>query len=184
MWEQLVADPSNRRPHAQHKEEPYSYGDFTEMAIDNALQTIAQNASPDTRPFFEGDPSPNGDRYWIARWILYHIFRNRDARNRSRSRTTRAGTRQSRQSSARGSSVESNDNGSRRKGTSVFVINRINGIVVTDRSSLALLKASLTPTIPKGYLTSTPSPANAGPSGRETDVEPARQEIYDPVRDR
>ena len=90
VWEELVHDPSKRRLQAQNKPGPWSYGDFTEVAIDDALRRITENATEQTRPLFQSGPDSQGDPYWPARWILYHIFRNRDSRNRSRNRITRA----------------------------------------------------------------------------------------------
>ncbi|KAI9884660.1 MAG: hypothetical protein M1823_003542 [Watsoniomyces obsoletus] len=90
VWEELVADRSKRRPQAQNKPEPWSYGDFTEAAIEDAVRRITENANDHTRPLFQiGHADQRGDQYWPARWVLYHIFRNRDARNRSRNRNTR-----------------------------------------------------------------------------------------------
>lgn len=107
VWESLVSNRSNRRQHSLNKPEPYSYGDFTEAAIEEALRKITQNASPATRPFFESDPDSSGDR-WAVRWLLYHIFRNRDARNRTRSRNIRAARNRGAGRTGRASSSESN----------------------------------------------------------------------------
>lgn len=88
VWDQLVSDPANRRPQARGKPAP-SYGDFTDSAIEDALQRVTENASEQTRPLFNRGADPRGDRYWPARWLLYHLFRNRDMRNKSRTRNPR-----------------------------------------------------------------------------------------------
>ncbi|KAI9884009.1 MAG: hypothetical protein M1823_004199 [Watsoniomyces obsoletus] len=96
--EKLLGDPSNRRPTSQNKPEPWSYGDFTEAAIEVALWRITENANEVTRHLFQiGDANERGDQNWPARWILYHLFRNRDARNLRRK--------------ARGSSIEAEKTG-------------------------------------------------------------------------
>lgn len=160
MWEQLVSSQANRRRNVQNKEKPYSYGDFTEVAIHAAVQTIIQNASPITKPLFSGDSYRDGDRDWIASWILYHLFRNRDCRNWNRSRGGRRSTQRS--------STESSNGGSQQ--IHIAYRQRIDGIVVADCAPLATLKASPTP----AFLASASPLAN----------KPTRQEVYDPVRDR
>ncbi|KAI9673189.1 MAG: hypothetical protein M1817_003052 [Caeruleum heppii] len=75
VYEELVNDRSLLRPQAQRRNGPYSYGDFPEWVLDRAVEKISLNASPVTAPYFRGGEDAKGDKYWLARWLIYHLFR-------------------------------------------------------------------------------------------------------------
>lgn len=93
-WKALVADRGHRVPAAQNKPGPYSYHDFHLEAIEVAVRLATENASEETAPLLQSGPDDKGDSYWVARWCLYHLCRNRDGRNgrpNTGSRTQTAG---------------------------------------------------------------------------------------------
>lgn len=57
---------------------------MVEKSKDDAMVQLARNGSAETAPYWqmaeESDTCPN----WIAKWFLYHKFRYRDGRNKSK----------------------------------------------------------------------------------------------------
>ncbi len=53
---------------------------FTDAAFSNAIRTVFDNASSQTRAFYARGQG-SGEN-WVIRWMLYHICRYRDSRNK------------------------------------------------------------------------------------------------------
>jgi len=68
------------RPEHVNAAPPFAASQFTETAINAAIVRIESNASVSTRPLYArgGTTIPN----WVIRWMLYHVCRYRDARNK------------------------------------------------------------------------------------------------------
>ncbi|KAI9752992.1 MAG: importin-alpha export receptor [Chaenotheca gracillima] len=84
VYEDLIADRMNLRPDARVEDPPYSYGQFTDEAVDGALGRILASASVVTQPYFVRGVNVRGDQYWVARWFLWHVFHNRGRRKTNR----------------------------------------------------------------------------------------------------
>lgn len=71
---------------------PYSVSQITETAMHRELLSIYENAGPETRPYYDlaHDTDPVAQENWVCRWVLWHVFRNRDQRKKSRSRASNA----------------------------------------------------------------------------------------------
>lgn len=65
---------------------PFSANQFSEMAFINAVKTIVRSAGAQTRPLYERG-AVQGQQNWVARWILYHVCRYRDGRNKKAARS-------------------------------------------------------------------------------------------------
>jgi len=67
-------------------EPPYSNSQIDELAIQREVFRIYNYARPETRPFY--DLGMDMDRRiadnWVIRWMLWHVNRYRDHRNRNR----------------------------------------------------------------------------------------------------
>ena len=60
---------------------------MSESAIDNAIVQIYHNAPQDVRSWFSSWGVDGTSSNFIIRWFLYHLFRNRDARNDRKARS-------------------------------------------------------------------------------------------------
>ena len=69
-----------RREH-RNAEAPWTANQFTEDTFNAAIATIEAQASPRTRVLYARGRNGNGPN-WVIRWILYHVCRYRDGRNR------------------------------------------------------------------------------------------------------
>ncbi|KAI9750615.1 MAG: hypothetical protein M1815_001700 [Lichina confinis] len=83
VWDVLVSNKANRKEHALNKPAP-SFADLTDAAIEEAVRGITDNASEQTRDLFRRGPNSKNGPHWPAKWVLYHLFRNRDNRNKTR----------------------------------------------------------------------------------------------------
>ncbi|KAK3669465.1 hypothetical protein LTR78_010651 [Recurvomyces mirabilis] len=65
---------------------PYDHSQISEAALQSEIHYIYQCAPPETRALYvlghDRDQTPPGN--WVIRWMLWHAFRYRDARNRNR----------------------------------------------------------------------------------------------------
>ncbi|KAL9103105.1 MAG: hypothetical protein Q9163_001816 [Psora crenata] len=68
------------RPEHRSSPAPWSNSQFTDSAIREAVASIYANASPLTAQLYRRG-RPGGDN-WVARWVLYHVCRYRDSRNK------------------------------------------------------------------------------------------------------
>lgn len=99
----LVHDP-NVRP-------PYSNTQISEAAMHRETLHIFEIARPETRPiyerghYFEGGNEEN----WIIKWLLWHVFRYRDNRNRGRTLSSWAEQRSTQVAEATLSRLSSNE---------------------------------------------------------------------------
>lgn len=75
---QLVNDPSVKPP--------YSNTQISESAMHRETLYIYRTARPETRLYYERGHYMEGDteENWIIKWLLWHVFRYRDNRNRGR----------------------------------------------------------------------------------------------------
>ncbi|KAL2040806.1 hypothetical protein N7G274_006264 [Stereocaulon virgatum] len=69
-----------RREH-RNAEPPWTANQFTEDAFNAAIATIESQASARTRVLYARGRNRNGPN-WVIRWILYHVCRYRDGRNK------------------------------------------------------------------------------------------------------
>ena len=74
------------KPQYARESPPFSANQFSEAAFVNALKTIVKNASAQTSGLYERGAGPDGQN-WVARWILYHVCRYRDGRNKKAARS-------------------------------------------------------------------------------------------------
>jgi len=67
-------------------EPPYSNAQISESAIHREVLRIYSTARPETRAIYELGRMTEGivEENWIIRWMLWHVFRYRDSRNRNR----------------------------------------------------------------------------------------------------
>lgn len=73
-----------RADHADSKP-PWSNNQFTESALRDAVDKIWKNASKSTAVYYRrGKP---GGENWVIRWMLYHVCRYRDSRNKKAARS-------------------------------------------------------------------------------------------------
>ena len=68
------------RPEHRDAAPPYAANQFTETAISDTIARIEVNASASTRPLYARGRTINPN--WVIRWMLYHVCRYRDARNK------------------------------------------------------------------------------------------------------
>lgn len=63
---------------------PYFISQISETAMHRTIQEVYRNASRETRAIYDKARSAHGDQEenWIIRWMLWHVFRYRDRRNR------------------------------------------------------------------------------------------------------
>lgn len=67
-------------------EPPYSHAHVSEKAIHREILRIYHYAGPDTRRVYDlgHDTDRVDEENWVIRWMLWHVFRYRDNRNKSR----------------------------------------------------------------------------------------------------
>ena len=78
---QLQGNRAALKPQYARDPPPFSANQFSEAAFVNAVKTIVKNACPQTQGLYARgavQDQPN----WVARWILYHVCRYRDGRNK------------------------------------------------------------------------------------------------------
>lgn len=67
-------------------EPPYSHAHVTETAIHREILRIYHLARPETKTVYAlgRDTDRVEEENWVIRWMLWHVFRYRDNRNRNR----------------------------------------------------------------------------------------------------
>ncbi|KAM0794715.1 hypothetical protein BDR22DRAFT_674291 [Usnea florida] len=83
---QLMGNRDALKPQYANEPSPFSANQFSEAAFANAIKSIVKNASPQTRSLYDQGAIP-GQPNWVARWILYHVCRYRDGRNKKAARS-------------------------------------------------------------------------------------------------
>jgi len=65
---------------------PFSNGDVPESLRHREILNIYRHASADTRPYYDcgRDVETIEEENWVIRWLLWHVFRYRDDRNKNR----------------------------------------------------------------------------------------------------
>lgn len=83
-------DPSSLIPQLANDptvKPPYSNTQISETAMHRETLNIYRIARPETREFYDRGHYVEGEteENWIIKWLLWHVFRYRDNRNRGRS---------------------------------------------------------------------------------------------------
>ena len=81
-----MGNNSALKPQYARESAPFSANQFSESAFANAVQSIVNIASSQTRGLYERGASQDQPN-WVARWILYHVCRYRDGRNKKAARS-------------------------------------------------------------------------------------------------
>ncbi|QIW96694.1 hypothetical protein AMS68_002212 [Peltaster fructicola] len=88
-WQRLQLDRSALLPNLQHNaaiQPPFSNSQISETAMHREIMLVYRQASAETRPCY--DLAQNTDsteaENWVIRWCLWHVFRDRDRRKKSR----------------------------------------------------------------------------------------------------
>lgn len=72
--------PALRTEHARANP-PFAANQFSDAAFLQAIRTVEANASSQTRNLYSRGSQAGGNN-WVIRWMLYHVCRYRDGRNR------------------------------------------------------------------------------------------------------
>lgn len=80
-YDAVCANRANLRPEYAHVLDKFTYNQMRESAIDAAITQIYRNAHPNVRAWYARWGVDGTGSNFIVRWFLYHLFRNRDARN-------------------------------------------------------------------------------------------------------
>lgn len=83
---QLMGNRGALKPRYAREQAPFSANQFSEMAFFDAVKSIVRSASSQTRSLYDRGAVP-GQPNWVARWILYHVCRYRDGRNKKAARS-------------------------------------------------------------------------------------------------
>ena len=89
----MTASPESLAPQYRDDpkvEPPYSNAQISEGAIHLEIARIYDGARRETREIYDlgRDPERLEEENWIIRWMLWHVFRYRDNRNRNRRATS------------------------------------------------------------------------------------------------
>lgn len=76
------------RPEHANKSPPFAAAQYTEAAFSRVVRLIWTNASEDTQSWYAIGHGQNGDN-WVILWMLYHVCRYRDNRNKAKQATSR-----------------------------------------------------------------------------------------------
>ena len=70
----------------QSAQPPFSNAQLNETATHREILNIYQHARPETRMFYDMGRDTDGleEENWVIRWLLWHVFRYRDNRNKNR----------------------------------------------------------------------------------------------------
>ena len=70
----------------QNAQPPYSNSQVSETAVHREILNIYQRARPETKFFYDKGRDTQGleEENWVIRWLLWHVFRYRDNRNKNR----------------------------------------------------------------------------------------------------
>ncbi|KAK3045169.1 hypothetical protein LTS18_014411 [Coniosporium uncinatum] len=87
--ERTSQNPDNLTPACRqdpNNAPPYSSSQISETAKYREVVNIYNLASPETKPFYDAGVYQDGTNWdnWVIRWLLWHVFRYRDDRNRNR----------------------------------------------------------------------------------------------------
>jgi hypothetical protein len=71
---------------AHHAQPPFSNSQVSETAIHREVLNIYQHARLETKYFYDMGRDTQGleEENWVIRWLLWHVFRYRDNRNKNR----------------------------------------------------------------------------------------------------
>jgi len=84
--QQLDGNRSALKPEHARVSSPFAANHFTEAAWAAAIRTIEENASPQTARLYRRGRMSNGSN-WVIRWVLYHVCRYRDGRNKQKAQS-------------------------------------------------------------------------------------------------
>jgi hypothetical protein len=82
-----MATPNILRNHSvQHAQPPFSNSQVSETATHREILNIYQHARPETIYYYDMGRDTQGleEENWVIRWLLWHVFRYRDNRNKNR----------------------------------------------------------------------------------------------------
>ncbi|KAK5163031.1 uncharacterized protein LTR77_010965 [Saxophila tyrrhenica] len=87
--ERLAAKTESLAPQFQDDptvEPPYSSSQISETAIHRQILSIYAEARPETKVIYDlgRDTAGTEEDNWVIRWMLWHVFRYRDKRNKNR----------------------------------------------------------------------------------------------------
>lgn len=104
--------PESLAPHHRNDpnvEPPYSSSQISETAFNREILNIYHGARPETKWIYDmgRDTDRVEEENWVIRWMLWHVFRYRDNRNRNRRATS---------PTDKASEVEVSPDGSSRRG--------------------------------------------------------------------
>ena len=85
--------PESLAPHYRNDpnvEPPYSSSQISETAFHREILNIYHGARPETKWIYDmgRDTDRVEEENWVIRWMLWHVFRYRDNRNRNRRATS------------------------------------------------------------------------------------------------
>jgi hypothetical protein len=83
----ILLSPNNlRNDSVQNAQPPYSNSQVNETAVHREILNIYQRARPETKYFYDKGRDTQGpeEENWVIRWLLWHVFRYRDNRNKNR----------------------------------------------------------------------------------------------------
>ena len=85
----MTATPESLAPQFRDDptvEPPYSSSQISETAIHREILRIYANARRETKPVYDlgRDTAGIEEENWVIRWMLWHVFRYRDNRNKNR----------------------------------------------------------------------------------------------------
>ena len=86
-YEATCGNRANLRPEFSRVMDKFTYNQMKESAIDNAIVQIYRNAQPSVKLWYDSWGVDGTSSNFIIRWFLYHLFRNRDARNDRKARS-------------------------------------------------------------------------------------------------
>jgi len=86
----MSSNPQSLLPHLindPNVKPPYSNTQICENAMHDEILFIYRNARPETKTFYDLGHYVDSDieENWVIKWLLWHVFRYRDNRNRGRS---------------------------------------------------------------------------------------------------
>jgi len=84
--ERSCGDINNLTPEARNMRPPYSSNQIQPGVLHQVVMQIYRNASLQTRRIYDLGREIDGvtEDNWVIRWCLWHVFRYRDERNRTR----------------------------------------------------------------------------------------------------
>jgi hypothetical protein len=140
----------------QSAQPPFSNAQLNETATHREILNIYQHARPETRMFYDMGRDVDGleEENWVIRWLLWHVFRYRDNRNKNRRNGSPSGP------GSPGSSEHSNSE---------------------IQAPLTASGSSSTHAMPD--ILHRPMGQATGGGGGSAEIMPAMKVYYDPIRD-